>query len=85
VLSGGVFLNALLTVEVSSRLRKDDFRVYRHRLVPPNDGGLSLGQLAIAAALLMLSGEPSQREREGEGETDVPRNPRQGDRDLPRA
>jgi hydrogenase maturation protein HypF len=55
VLSGGVFLNALLTSEVSSRLRKDDFRVYRHRLVPPSDGGLSLGQLAIAAAMLVPS------------------------------
>jgi len=52
VLSGGVFLNALLTSEVSSRLRNDGFRVYRHRFVPPNDGGLSLGQLAIAAAIL---------------------------------
>jgi hydrogenase maturation protein HypF len=66
VLSGGVFLNALLTGEVSGRLREDGFRVYRHRLVPPNDGGLSLGQLAIAAALL---GRP-------EGETDVPRDSR---------
>ena len=46
-LSGGVFLNALLTSEASSRLRHDGFRVYRQRLVPPNDGGLSLGQLAI--------------------------------------
>ncbi len=52
VLSGGVFLNTILTVEVGSRLRQDGFRVYRHRLVPPNDGGLSLGQLAIAAAQL---------------------------------
>jgi hydrogenase maturation protein HypF len=50
-LSGGVFLNALLTAEVSARLRQDGFRVYRHRLVPPNDGGLSLGQLAVAAQL----------------------------------
>jgi hydrogenase maturation protein HypF len=50
VLSGGVFLNALLTVEVGARLRGDGFRVYRHRLVPPNDGGLSLGQLAVAAS-----------------------------------
>jgi hydrogenase maturation protein HypF len=50
VLSGGVFLNALLTRETAARLRSDGFRVYRHRLVPPNDGGLSLGQLAIAAA-----------------------------------
>ncbi len=49
-LSGGVFLNALLTQEVGERLAADGFRVYRHRLVPPNDGGLSLGQLAVAAA-----------------------------------
>jgi hydrogenase maturation protein HypF len=52
VLSGGVFLNALLTREVCRRLEAETFRVYRHRLVPPGDGGLSLGQLAIAAALL---------------------------------
>jgi hydrogenase maturation protein HypF len=52
VLSGGVFLNALLTTEVYTRLAHDGFRVHRHRLVPPNDGGLSLGQLAIAAAIL---------------------------------
>src|SRR5262249_46830116 len=50
VLSGGVFLNALLTREVSARLAVAGFQVYRHRLVPANDGGLSLGQLAIAAA-----------------------------------
>ena len=50
VLSGGVFLNALLTREVISRLRQDDFRVYRQRQVPPSDGGLCLGQMAVAAA-----------------------------------
>jgi hydrogenase maturation protein HypF len=49
-LSGGVFLNKLLLSEVCIRLRGEDFRVYRHRQVPPNDGGLSLGQLAMAAA-----------------------------------
>ncbi len=49
-LSGGVFLNALLTSEALGRLSDDGFRVYRHRLVSPGDGGLSLGQLAIAAA-----------------------------------
>ncbi|MBA2430768.1 MAG: carbamoyltransferase HypF [Chthoniobacterales bacterium] len=54
VLSGGVFMNALLTTEVLTRLAADGFRVYRHRLVPPNDAGLSLGQAAIAAARLCL-------------------------------
>jgi hydrogenase maturation protein HypF len=54
-LSGGVFLNALLTTECSERLKKEGFRVFRHRLVPPNDGGLSLGQVAIAAATLAKS------------------------------
>jgi len=50
VLSGGVFQNALLTTEVNARLVCDGFRVCRHRRVPPGDGGLSCGQLAIAAA-----------------------------------
>ncbi|WP_406699267.1 carbamoyltransferase HypF [Singulisphaera sp. Ch08] len=50
VLSGGVFMNVLLTAETVARLTEDGFRVYRHQRVPPNDGGLCLGQLAIAAA-----------------------------------
>ena len=49
-LSGGVFQNALLTSEVIERLERDGFRVIRHKNVPPGDGGLCLGQLAIAAA-----------------------------------
>ena len=50
VLSGGVFMNALLAREAAHSLLQAGFRVYRHHLVPPNDGGLSLGQLAVAAA-----------------------------------
>jgi hydrogenase maturation protein HypF len=50
VLSGGVFMNALLLQETVARLAETGFEVYRHRRVPPNDGGLCLGQLAIAAA-----------------------------------
>jgi len=35
---------------LTERLTKMAFRVYTNRRVPPNDGGLSLGQLAVAAA-----------------------------------
>ena len=51
-LSGGVFQNCLLSVAVISHLQKLDFAVLTHSLVPPNDGGLSLGQAAVAAARL---------------------------------
>lgn len=48
-LSGGVFMNTLLSTEALSQLTSRGFAVYTHRQVPANDGGLSLGQLAIAA------------------------------------
>ena len=52
VLSGGGFQNRLLTEEVATLLEGDCFQVYCHRLVPPNDGGLALGQAAVAGHLL---------------------------------
>jgi len=58
VCSGGVFSNALLSVETAARLTKDGFRVYRHYRVPPGDGGLCLGQLAVAAAWQMSRSIP---------------------------
>jgi hydrogenase maturation protein HypF len=50
-LSGGVFANALLEEECTRLLTGDDFAVLRHGEVPPNDGGLALGQLVVAAHL----------------------------------
>ncbi len=50
-LSGGVFQNALLVARASTALREAGFEVLVHRRVPPNDGGISLGQAAIVAAL----------------------------------
>lgn len=52
VLSGGVFQNALLTESTVPALERRGFDVYRHRTVPPNDGGISLGQIAIASEQL---------------------------------
>jgi len=49
VLSGGVFQNRLLSELVYTFLAKSNFSVFIHRLVPPNDGGIALGQAAIAA------------------------------------
>ncbi len=44
VLSGGVMMNRYLTAGLIEGLRKKGIEVYPHRLVPPNDGGISLGR-----------------------------------------
>ncbi len=48
-LSGGVFCNALLLTLTTRELRQRGYTELTHRLVPPNDGGLALGQLAVGA------------------------------------
>jgi len=50
VLAGGCFQNALLTDLVLARLTEAGFRVHRHRRLPPNDGSIALGQVAVATA-----------------------------------
>lgn len=50
-LSGGVFQNVLLLRRVSAVLRSAGVRVLTHSRVPPNDAGISIGQVAVAAAV----------------------------------
>ena len=45
VLSGGCFQNKYLTERSIRRLREEGFRPYWHQRVPPNDGGIALGQV----------------------------------------
>ena len=48
-LSGGCFQNKILLEQLTMRLQVSDLNIITHRYVPANDGGLSLGQAAIAA------------------------------------
>jgi hydrogenase maturation protein HypF len=68
-LSGGCFQNRRLTERVGALLATDGFEVLLHRRVPPNDGGVALGQAAVAHSRL-------QRATERREHPHVPRHPR---------
>ena len=52
VLSGGCFQNRYLLEGTVRELENEGFRVYTHQRIPPNDGGISLGQVAVAGHIL---------------------------------
>jgi len=51
-LSGGTFQNMKLLARTLAGLRRLDFEVFIHARVPPNDGGIALGQAVIATEML---------------------------------
>ena len=51
-LSGGTFQNVYLLERAVAMLRNFDFEVFAHSSVPPNDGGISLGQAVVANEVL---------------------------------
>ena len=56
-LSGGCFQNRYLTETAIKRLREEGFRPYWHQRVPPNDGGIALGQVVAAARALQIANQ----------------------------
>ncbi|MCX4744053.1 carbamoyltransferase HypF [Kitasatospora sp. NBC_01287] len=63
VLSGGVFLNEFLLVNCLVELRRAGFDAYCQQQVPTNDGGIALGQIAVADARLKQADLLAQAER----------------------
>lgn len=57
VLSGGCFQNKYLTERTVARLTDEGFKPYWHQRVPPNDGGISLGQMYVAMKRMKRNNE----------------------------
>jgi hydrogenase maturation protein HypF len=55
VLSGGCFQNRYLTERAVMRLKEEEFSPYWHQRVPPNDGGIALGQISAAIGLININ------------------------------
>jgi hydrogenase maturation protein HypF len=62
LLTGGCFQNAALTERAVKRLRHEGFSPAHHREIPPNDGGIALGQAVGLARALGLPGNPDTME-----------------------
>ena len=62
-LSGGVMQNALLFTRLQRTLAALGFEVLTHTLTPPNDGSISLGQVAVAAARMEREEEKGKRRK----------------------
>jgi hydrogenase maturation protein HypF len=63
VLSGGCFQNVYLTERAVRRLRAEGFRPWWHQRLPPNDGGISAGQV-VAAAKVAVEFAPMEQQEE---------------------
>ena len=59
VLTGGVFMNKILTRLLAEEIKRMGLNVYIHKKIPPNDGGISLGQAVIG---LRVSGSNNQKD-----------------------
>jgi hydrogenase maturation protein HypF len=57
VLSGGVFQNELLMADLAGLFAGTDLRIWTNQSVPPNDGGISLGQAALGAFAVKQEGK----------------------------
>lgn len=64
VLSGGCFQNKYLTEKLILRLREEGFNPYWHQWVPPNDGGISLGQAVVGMSRLKIKSSKDKLKRE---------------------
>ncbi len=51
VMSGGTFQNKYISENIENKLIKHKYNIYLQSKIPPNDGGIALGQMAIAAAI----------------------------------
>lgn len=58
VLTGGCFQNRILLEDAVRSLESNGFHPYWHQRIPPNDGGIALGQIAAASRLLKSRGRP---------------------------